>query len=164
MHNNDVARSLRFALNIPDLRVVELFALADYRIEKSELESIFSREGEAGYAECPDEIMERFLEGLIISRRGKKQEAAAPGAPSGRTGTSPARKPRLTNNGILRSIRIALQLKDEDIIGIMGLAGIAISKPQLSALFRRPGQPNYRPCGDQFLRNFLAGLTAKYRP
>jgi len=160
MTNNDVARSLRFALNITDFKVVELFALVDYRIEKAELESMFAREGEASYSECGDELMERFLEGLIISRRGKKSPSEETRA---REKTSPVRKPRLTNNDVLRRIRIALQLKDEDIIDIMGLAGIELSKSELSALFRRRGQPNFRPCGDQFLRNFLAGLTAKYR-
>jgi uncharacterized protein YehS (DUF1456 family) len=156
MDNNDILRRLRYALNITDLKVIELFELASYEMARPELEGIFKKEDEPGYAECGDSIMRFFLEGLIISRRGKREESA--GAPP------ESRKPRrLTNNEVLKSIRIALELKDDDIIGILRLAGVEISKSELTALFRNPAHTNYRPCGDQFLRNFLAGLTTKYR-
>ena len=151
MDNNDVLKRLRYALNIPDLKVIELFRLVDYDIPKSELEGIFKTEDESGYLECKDELMGKFLDALIISRRGKRD-----GGPA-----SPA--PRLYNNDILKRLRIALELKDDDIVGIMSRSGVEISKSELGALFRKPGHPNYRPCGDQFLRNFLVGLTAKYR-
>ncbi|MGO8692223.1 MAG: DUF1456 family protein [Rectinemataceae bacterium] len=155
MNNNDVLRRLRYALNITDLKVGELFKLAGYEIEKTELESIFKKEDEAGYVECDDSLVDKFLEALVISRRGPRDDEAAAGRSRVRT--------RLSNNEILKRLRIALELKDDDIIGILRLAGVGVSKAELSALFRRPGHPNYRPCGDQFLRNFLAGLTAKYR-
>ena len=64
----------------------------------------------------------------------------------------------LTNNDILKKLRIALELKDEDIIHILKLADFTISKSELSALFRRDDHPNYVACGDQLLRNFLQGL------
>jgi uncharacterized protein YehS (DUF1456 family) len=156
MDNNDVLKRLRYALNITDLKVLELFRLVDYDIPKAELESIFKTEDEAGYVECGDDLMEKFLKALVISRRGRR-EGAADGKPPA------AGRLRLCNNDVLKRIRIALELKDDDIIGIMGLAKVQLSKSELSALFRKPGHPNYRPCGDQFLRNFLVGLTAKYR-
>lgn len=152
LNNNDVLKRLRYALNITDLKVVELFKLVGYDIPKAELESIFKTEDEAGYVECGDALIGKFLDALIISRRGKKEGAHASG-PSA----------RLYNNDILKRIRVALELKDEDIMAIMGLAGVEVSKSELGALFRKPDHRNYRPCGDQFLRNFLVGLTAKYR-
>jgi uncharacterized protein YehS (DUF1456 family) len=156
MDNNDVLKRLRYALNITDLKVVELFKLADYDIAKPELESIFKTEDEVGYVECGDALMDKFLEGLVISRRGRKPEASK--------GESRSRgKVRLNNNDILKRIKIALEMKDDDVIEVMGLADMAISKSELSALLRKPGHSNYRPCGDQFLRNFLSGLTSKYR-
>lgn len=64
----------------------------------------------------------------------------------------------LTNNDILKKLRVALELKDEDIIHILKLSDFEITKSELSALFRKEDHPNYKPCGDQLLRNFLNGL------
>jgi len=154
MTNNDVLRRLRYALNITDNKVLEIFKLAGYEMARPELESIFKKEEEEGYAECADLVLDRFLEGLVINRRGKSEHAKPADASPGR---------RITNNEILKRLRIALQLRDEDIMAILALAGVQLSKSELSALFRREGQANYRPCGDQVLRNFLVGLTTKYR-
>lgn len=160
MNNNDVLKRLRYALNITDLKVVELFKLVDYDLPKAQLESIFKTEEEPGYVECDDGLMGRFLEALVISRRGRREgQAPLAAAPA----PAPASPTRLYNNDILKRLRVALELKDEDIIAIMALAGVAISKSELGALFRKPDHRNYRPCGDQFLRNFLVGLTSKYR-
>jgi uncharacterized protein YehS (DUF1456 family) len=64
----------------------------------------------------------------------------------------------LTNNDILKKLRVALNLRDEDIIQILKLAEFEISKSELGAIFRKEDHPNYKPCGDQLLRNFLNGL------
>ena len=75
------------------------------------------------------------------------------------------RKPdsRLTNNAILKKLRIALELKEDDMLGILKLANVDISKHELTALFRKEGHKNYKECGDQFLRKFLKGLSIRYR-
>jgi uncharacterized protein YehS (DUF1456 family) len=64
----------------------------------------------------------------------------------------------LTNNDILRKLRIALQLRDEDIVHILELAEFKMSKSEINALFRNENHPKFVPCGDQLLRNFLNGL------
>ncbi len=69
----------------------------------------------------------------------------------------------MTNNDILKKLRIALELKDTDIIEILRLADFEVSSPELSALFRNPENKNYRECGDQLLRRFLDGLIIKKR-
>lgn len=69
----------------------------------------------------------------------------------------------MTNNDILKKLRIALELKDADIIEILKLADFEISKTELSALFRNPGHKNYKECGNQLLRRFLDGLIIKKR-
>jgi uncharacterized protein YehS (DUF1456 family) len=150
---NDVLRRLRYALNITDLRVIELFELAGYPIQRRELESLFKKEDDEGFIECDDSTAELFFKGLVISRRGARDEPDEPRASAA----------RLSNNDILRYIRIALELRDEDIIAIMKLADTIVSKAEVNALFRKRGHTNFRPCGDQFLRNFLQGLTTKYR-
>lgn len=65
----------------------------------------------------------------------------------------------LTNNDILKKLRVALNLRDEDIIHILTLVDFSISKSELGAIFRKEDHPNYKPCGDQLLRNFLNGLV-----
>ncbi|MGB3946638.1 MAG: DUF1456 family protein [Bacteroidia bacterium] len=64
----------------------------------------------------------------------------------------------LTNNDILKKLRVALQLKDEDVVKILKLSDFEITKSELNALYRNPTHPNYKECGDQLLRNFLDGL------
>ena len=156
MTNNDVLRRLRYALDIPDRKVVDLFKLADYDIEPDELEILFMKESDEGFEECEDALVEFFLQGLIVDRRGKREET--------KPGAAPYRvRGRLSNNDILKQLRIALELREEDILDIMRLAGVNASKSEIGALFRKKDHPNFRPCGDQFLRNFLSGLTIRHR-
>jgi len=134
--------------------MVEIFKLSEHEIEQSTLTDLLKKEDEKGYVDCSDNVMEYFLDGLILHKRGKKEiksgQAKKLGAP-------------LTNNTILKKLRIALELKEDDMLGILKLANIIVSKSELSALFRREGHKNYKECGDQFLRNFLKGLTIRYR-
>jgi len=154
MTNNDILRRLRYALNINDSTMVEIFKLSEHEIEQSTLTDLLKKEDEKGYVDCSDNVMEYFLDGLILHKRGKKEiksgQAKKLGAP-------------LTNNTILKKLRIALELKEDDMLGILKLADIIVSKSELTALFRREGHKNYKECGDQFLRNFLKGLTIRYR-
>ena len=69
----------------------------------------------------------------------------------------------MTNNDILKKLRVALKLRDENIVEILKLADFEISKSELSALFRAEEHPNYKECGDQILRNFLNGLILYMR-
>ena len=64
----------------------------------------------------------------------------------------------MTNNDILKKLRVALKLRDEDIITILKLVDFPVSKGEVNALFRTEDHPNYKECGDQLLRNFLNGL------
>ncbi len=65
----------------------------------------------------------------------------------------------MSNNDIMKKLRVALQLRDDDIIHILKLVDFNISKTELSAFFRSEDHPNFKPCGDQVLRNFLNGLV-----
>ena len=155
MNYNDILRQLRYALNINDSTMIKIFKLSDREIERSHLTGLLKKEGEEGFVNCSDVVLGDFLDGLILLKRGRKE-----------TKPGEARKPDslLTNNSILKKIRIALELKEDDMLGILKLASINISKPELTALFRREGHKNYKECGEQFLRKFLKGLTIRYRP
>jgi len=65
----------------------------------------------------------------------------------------------LTNNDVIKKIRVALQLRDDDIIEILKLVDYKISKSELSAFFRADDHPNYMRLQDQILRKFLNGLV-----
>lgn len=69
----------------------------------------------------------------------------------------------LSNNDILKKLRVALSLKNDDIIEILALADFEITKGALGDLFRNEAHPNYVEAGDQILRNFLNGLIIKNR-
>lgn len=69
----------------------------------------------------------------------------------------------ITNNDIMKKLRVALKLRDTDIIEILKLADFEISKTELSAFFRREDHENYMPCGDQIVRRFLDGLIIRNR-
>ena len=94
----------------------------------------------------------QFLDGLIIQNRGLK-----PGA------EVPVPLKQLTNNLIFKKLRVALEMREEDIIAALALADFSMTKSELGALFRNPDHKNYKPCGDQVLRNFVKGLSIKHR-
>ena len=152
MIHNDVLRSVRFMLKTDDSKLTELVKLGGGALTRPEVSALVLREDEPGFVPCPDEVMGQFLDGLIIFRRGK-DDARPPRPP----------EKRVTNNVVLKKLRVAFELKDDDILALMANTGFQVSKPELSALFRNPGHHNFRPCGDQFLRNFLKGLTERVR-
>jgi uncharacterized protein YehS (DUF1456 family) len=154
MTRNDILIRLRYALNITDLKLVELFALAGKPLSVEEIRPLFCKEEDPAFRECDGPTMGAFLEGLVASRRGVREGAFA---------TKPSWSANPSNNDVLKALRIALELRDEDIAAILKLAGVEASKSELGALFRKKDQDNFRPCGDQFLRNFIAGLTKRFR-
>lgn len=69
----------------------------------------------------------------------------------------------MSNNDIMKKLRVALKLRDEEIVAICALVDFKVSKSELGAIFRNEDHPNFKPCGDQFLRNFLNGLVIHMR-
>jgi len=154
MTNNDLLRRLRYALDLNAVSIAETCALAGHEIGPVEVLNVLKKEDEKGFVVCDDTVMAAFLDGLITSRRGPRDVPAGP---------AQASELLLNNNLILRKLRIALELNDADMLAIFKLAGVSLSKPELSALFRAVGQRNYKECGDQLLRNFVRGLTLGFK-
>ena len=154
MISNDVLRSVRYLLDLPDARIVDVVHLADpgFALTPDEVRAWLLREDEPGFKECPNAALARFLDGLIVHLRGRDDSRPPPPIAA-----------RVTNNLVLKKLRVAFELKDVDMHDAFAAAGFPVSKPELSALFRQPGHKNYRPCGDQMLRNFLKGLTLRVR-
>ena len=158
MTNNDILRRLRYALTISNDQMVEMFAKGNLTVDHAQLHSWLLKEAaegeeqDPGYVPCPDAALSQFLDGFIVVRRGVRENAPPQVIPN-----------RINNNLILRKLRIGLDYKEEDMLGTLKLANFNLSKSELSALFRAKDHKHYQDCGDQILRNFLIGLTAKYR-
>lgn len=164
MNKNDILRRLRYALNISNSEMAAIFKLAGYEISEYKILSIMKKEEEEGYAECSDRELEFFLDGLIIAKRGNRETPAGQNS-SEPEHTEPAVSSgiKMSNNVVLKKLRIALNFKEDDMLEVFRLSEFSITRPELSALFRKKGNKNYKVCGDQILKNFLQGITVKYR-
>lgn len=152
MIHNDVLRSVRYMLDISDGKVADITTLGGLEISKADVISYTKKDEEEGFVHCPDAVLAHFLDGLVIYRRGRDE-------------TRPAQAVELpvTNNIVLKKLRVAFELKEDDMHAVLKSVDFPVSKPELSALFRKFGHNNYRACGDQLLRNFLKGLTLRVR-
>lgn len=151
MTNNDVLRRVRYILDFSDNKMIEIFALSNMEVSTEQVSQWLKKDDDPDYSSCSDIDCAKFLNGLIVEKRGAKD------------GPSSEPEKRLTNNIIFVKLKIAFNLKAEDIIAILSLADFNMSKHELSAFFRRPDHKNYRECKDQILRNFLNGLQLKFR-
>lgn len=151
MNNNDILRRLRYAFQFNDSKMIELFGLADYEVSKEQLNAWMKKDDDPKFKSLHDVYLATFLNGFINDKRGKRE------------GEQPKPEKKLNNNIILRKLKIALNLRDEDMVEILDLADFIFSKHELNAFFRKPGQRQYRECKDQILRNFIYGLQLKYR-
>jgi uncharacterized protein YehS (DUF1456 family) len=70
MTNNDIFKKLRVALSFRDTDIIECLKNVDFEISKSELSAIFRTEDHPNYQECGDQLLRKFLDGLIIRNRG----------------------------------------------------------------------------------------------
>ncbi|WP_058306381.1 YehS family protein [Gracilibacillus massiliensis] len=167
MINNDILIRLRYALDIKDKDMVKIFELGGINLTIEDVQSILTKQKNLSYEDELDTTeddgvhinnkeFEQFLNGLIIYKRGKQE--LKPGQPD-----SPPLTNDPVNNSLLKKVKIALQLTSEDVIEIFENAGINVTKGELSALLRKKDHKNFKECGDKYARNFLKGLTVRYR-
>ena len=151
MTNNDILCRIRYTFDFSDSKMIAIFNLANLEVTRTQVSDWLKKENDPAYQICTDINLAIFLNGLINYKRGKKEEL------------QPQPEKRLTNNIIFRKLKIALNLKADDVLDIMDLANLRISKHELSAFFRKPDHKHYRDCKDQILRSFLKGVQLKYR-
>jgi len=152
MTNNDIIRRIRYVFDFKDEKMSEIFALTGYQTSTDDISKWLKSDEDESFKEIDDKNLAIFLNGLIVLKRGKKD------------GPQPEPEKILTNNIIFTKLKIALNLKAEDVLQILNLADFRLSKHELSAFFRKKGHKHYRVCKDQILRNFLHGMQLKYRP
>jgi uncharacterized protein YehS (DUF1456 family) len=149
--NNDVLRRLRYIFDFSDSRMIAIFGQVECAVTRAEISDWLKKDDDPAFVPCSDRLLASFLNGLIVEFRGKQE------------GTLPVPELRLNNNIILRKLKIALNLRAEDILAVLAESDVKISKHELSAFFRKPGTSHYRVCQDQLLRKFLHGLQIKSR-
>ena len=151
INTNEVLYRIYKALNLSLDEMIETYKLENYEIKRSHLESLLKRRQDDGFMLCSYEELGVFLDGLVTLKRGP----------------SPKNKNEdeiveLTNNLILKKLRIALELKESETEIIFGLADIELSKQQLASLFRKEGHKNFKACSNELLMAFLEGLDEFY--
>lgn len=150
MTNNAILRRVGSMFDIGETNMVEIFGLGGLLVTPEQVVAWVKSETDPQFQKCSDSQLASFLNGFIVYRRGKKE------------GAQPAPEQHLTNNVIFQKLRIALDLQAEDILEILELSNIQISKHELSAFFRKPGHKHYRECKDSILFGFLDGAQIMY--
>ncbi|MHC5268922.1 YehS family protein [Enterococcus sp. LJL98] len=155
MNHNDRLTRLRYALDIRDMDMVKIFELGGMKVTKEEVREMLTKKNDEEYEfDLTDEAFERFLNGMIISQRGVREGGQAPIFELHKGNA---------NNLLLKKLKIALSLTSEDMLETLERAGVIVSKGEMSAILRKEGHRNYKPCGDRYARNFIKGLMLAYR-
>ncbi len=149
MNNNEVVKRLRYILDVDDSVLKEYFALGGCKLDDTSLQALLKSESDDAFQSCSDEQLTRFLDGLIIYRRGPSKQGRNPVA--------------LTNNVILKKVRIALELEARDLDNAFMLADYELSPHEISSLFRKPGTKHYIECSDEVFERFFNGLSLYFR-
>jgi uncharacterized protein YehS (DUF1456 family) len=152
MNKNDILRRVRYLFDFSDADMISIFGQAGHQVSRAQVSDWLKKEEDPARNKCTDKDLAIFLNGLINHKRGKRE------------GSQFEPEQTLSNNAILKKLKIAMDFKAEDMIRVLSLAGLQISKHELSAFFRKPGHKHYRECKNQILRSFLNGLQLELRP
>ena len=151
MINNDIYRRLRYLFGYHYDHVVALFASTGFEVSESQYKVWAGKVEEDRFIMMTDRELAIFLNGIIIERRGAQD------------GPPPAPEDEMSNNTILRKLKIAFNMRSEDMLEIFALVDRKLSPHELSAFFRKPSHKSFRYVKGQYLRNFLMGLQLKYK-
>lgn len=151
MKTNDILYKIQKALNLNQKEILEAYKLAEYNMDATHLDSLLKRRQDEGSKLCSYEELGVFLDGFVILKRGPSPKKS-----------NDNEAVELTNNLILKKLRIALELKEAETEIIFGLGEAELSKQQLASLFRKEGHKNFKECSDELLMAFLDGLDEFY--
>ncbi len=149
MTNNDTLRRLRYALNKNDIAMAQITSKSGRETTEAEVINWLKFEDESGFSELSDSDLCSFLDGLIVEKRGPH--------PSGNV---PKPLDFLSNNEVLKKLRIALNLQSDGMLEIFKKAEFDVSNAELGSFFRRADHPKFAKCPEQVLRKFITGLSA----
>jgi len=148
---NEILYRIYKALGLSIEEMLEAYHLAEYPMQRAHLEALLKRRQDKGFKVCSYEELGVFLDGLIILKRGPSPKKADDDA-----------LVELTNNLILKKLRVALQLKEPDTEVVFNLADVMLTKQELKSLFRSENHKNFKACSNELLMAFLEGLDEYY--
>ena len=151
MKTNDILYKIQKALDLSQKEMLEAYKLAEYNMDTEHLDALLKRHQDKGSKLCSYEELGVFLDGLVILKRGPSPKKS-----------NNDEAVELTNNLILKKLRIALELKEAETEIIFSLGEAELSKQQLASLFRKEGHKNFKECSDKLLMAFLDGLDEFY--
>jgi uncharacterized protein YehS (DUF1456 family) len=138
-------------LTLAQEEILEIYRLEGYEMSPEHLEALLKKRVDKEFELCSYEELGVFLDGLVTLKRG----------PSPKRPNDDEAVP-LTNNLILKKLRIALELKEPEMEIIFGLGEVTLSKQELKSLFRKEEHKNFKACSDELLDAFLDGLDEFY--
>lgn len=150
MKINDILYKIKTALSLDNESILKAYALAEYPMSEERLESILKRHQDKGYIKADYEELGLFLDGLVLLKRGASLKA------------HDDEVVELSNNLILKKLRVAMQLKESELVIIFALADMELTKRQVGSLFRKENHKNFKLCSDELLMVFLEGLDEFY--
>ena len=152
MRTNDIFRKLTQALALNTAQIQTLFAATQIDLSEKEVANLLKTDYQPNFEPMPDYILLIFLNNLIDQERGKKDAAADAIA-------EPIDKhAKVSNNDVLKKLRIAFNLQEQQLRDALKLATIELTKSDLSALFRKPGHEHFHACDDALALDFIEGL------
>lgn len=149
MNTNAILRKITqsLALDIPALQAI--FASVDIDLTEKELSNLLKTDYEPRFEVLPEYVLALFLNGYIDRCRGKK---------AGREPEVIAKTAKISNNDVLKKLRIAHNLQEQQVREALNLVTIELTKSDLSALFRKPGHPQFKACDDELVLDFIEGV------
>ena len=152
MNNNDVLRRIRYIFDYGDDKMMNIFFKAEKHVTREQICDWLKRDDQPTFKKLRDVELSTFLNGLIHEKRGKKE------------GPAPVPEKNVSNNLILRKLKIALNFQAEDVPCCHGSRRAELKQARIECFFFESlHTSNYRECRDQVLRNFLTGLGKKLR-
>ncbi|MCX2980612.1 DUF1456 family protein [Halieaceae bacterium IMCC14734] len=143
MENNDVLQAIYSALALSEEDIIALLEHGGLAPMPASPAGLLSA--------CSNEQLRAFLEGLILAERGPRSDGAQPTIDD----------QKMSNNEVLKKLRIAFNLQQEDMLLILEEGGATLSASELGALFRKPGNKHFRECSDEQLLQFIGGFQPK---
>lgn len=150
MLNNEAFRRIRYALELDDTTTMQIFETGQYQCSAENIEKFSRKDPDSSDVEFSDIAFAHFLNGLIVHRRGGTPSEVSPNE-------------TIDNNKVLKKLRIALELYEDEMLTIFDFGGVKFSRHKLSALFRADGHKHFRECNDHTLRQFLKGLVVYHQ-